>query len=88
MQINADISTRLSICYCQTIGFIPYLAQDFRNQEKVEDKKKNLQPARLQIPLHSENGAPGGIRTHDPLLRRQLLYPLSYQGTYFELKIS
>ncbi len=26
------------------------------------------------------NGAPGGDRTHDPLLRRQLLYPLSYQG--------
>gem|GEM_PF-4379949 len=25
-------------------------------------------------------GALGGIRTHDPLLRRQLLYPLSYQG--------
>jgi hypothetical protein len=23
-------------------------------------------------------GAPGGIRTPDPLLRRQLLYPLSY----------
>jgi hypothetical protein len=22
-----------------------------------------------------ENGAPGGSRTHDPLLRRQLLYP-------------
>ena len=27
-----------------------------------------------------KNGAPGGDRTHDPLLRRQLLYPLSYQG--------
>ena len=24
-------------------------------------------------------GVPGGIRTHDPLLRRQLLYPLSYR---------
>ena len=29
-----------------------------------------------------KNGAPGGDRTHDPLLRRQLLYPLSYQGTH------
>ncbi len=27
-----------------------------------------------------KDGAPGGNRTHDPLLRRQLLYPLSYQG--------
>ena len=25
-------------------------------------------------------GAPGGIRTHDLLLRRQTLYPLSYRG--------
>ena len=25
------------------------------------------------------SGVPGGIRTHDPLLRRQLLYPLSYR---------
>ena len=24
-------------------------------------------------------GVPGGIRTHDPLLRRQPLYPLSYR---------
>ena len=27
-------------------------------------------------------GAPGGIRTPDPLLRRQLLYPLSYGRTH------
>ena len=26
-------------------------------------------------------GAPGGIRTPDPLLRRQLLFPLSYGRT-------
>ena len=25
-------------------------------------------------------GVPGGIRTHDPLLRRQLLYPAELQG--------
>ena len=30
------------------------------------------------------DGAPGGIRTHDPLLRRQTLYPLSYRGTHEE----
>jgi hypothetical protein len=26
-------------------------------------------------------GTPGWTRTNDPLLRRQLLYPLSYGGT-------
>ena len=26
-----------------------------------------------------KHGVPGGIRTHDPLLRRQPLYPLSYR---------
>ncbi len=26
--------------------------------------------------------APGGIRTHNLLLRRQLLYPLSYRGMH------
>jgi hypothetical protein len=29
--------------------------------------------------LASISGVPGGIRTHDPLLRRQPLYPLSYR---------
>jgi hypothetical protein len=27
-------------------------------------------------------GVPGGIRTHGPLLRRQLLYPLSYRDSF------
>ncbi len=27
------------------------------------------------------NGAPGGIRTHDPQLRKLVLYPLSYGRT-------
>ena len=31
--------------------------------------------------LASNSGVPGGIRTHDPLLRRQPLYPLSYRDT-------
>ena len=26
------------------------------------------------------NGAPGGIRTHDQLIKSQLLYQLSYRG--------
>lgn len=29
------------------------------------------------------SGTPGAIRTHDRLLRRQLLYPLSYGGTLY-----
>ena len=28
----------------------------------------------------SYSGVPGGIRTHDPLLRRQPLYPAELQG--------
>ena len=28
----------------------------------------------------SYSGVPGEIRTHDPLLRRQLLYPAELQG--------
>ena len=35
----------------------------------------------ILLKFEHKNGAPGGDRTHDPLLRRQLLYPLSYQGT-------
>jgi hypothetical protein len=30
--------------------------------------------------LKLENGAPGGIRTHDQLIKSQLLYQLSYRG--------
>jgi hypothetical protein len=30
--------------------------------------------------LKFENGAPGGIRTHDQLIKSQLLYQLSYRG--------
>ena len=29
--------------------------------------------------LEGTSGVPGGIRTRDPLLRRQPLYPLSYR---------
>ena len=29
--------------------------------------------------FNSFGGVPGGIRTHDPLLRRQSLFPLSYR---------
>jgi hypothetical protein len=30
--------------------------------------------------LASNNGLPGGTRTHDHLLRRQMLYPAELQG--------
>ena len=32
------------------------------------------------IQIEAKNGVPGGIRTHDPLLRRQLLCPTELQG--------
>ena len=45
----------------------------------------------VQTPQHAcskeEDGAPGGIRTPDLLIRSQLLYPLSY-GRTFVLKES
>ena len=34
--------------------------------------------------LRSGVGVPGGIRTHDPPLRRRPLYPLSYGDTEVE----
>lgn len=43
------------------------MSQETRNQEK--SKRLNLWNLRLK------NGSPGGIRTHDHLLRRQVLYP-------------
>ena len=35
--------------------------------------------------LTKKNGTPGGNRTHDKLLRRQLLYPLSYRSTNYNI---
>jgi hypothetical protein len=32
------------------------------------------------VDLQGENGAPGGARTPDPLLRRQMLYPAELQA--------
>ena len=45
---------------------------------KKRETNENALPAYVQV--FEKNGAPGGDRTPDPLLRRQLLYPLSYQG--------
>src|SRR5262249_41629271 len=38
----------------------------------------NCFPLLLLLRCYRKNGAPGGIRTHDPWLRRPILYPLSY----------
>ena len=38
---------------------------------------------RIYPNLKLKSGVPGGIRTHDPLLRRQLLYPTELQGRIF-----
>ena len=38
--------------------------------------------------ISSNCGVPGGIRTHDPLLRRQPLCPTELQGQYLLLKCS
>ena len=37
----------------------------------------------IKAEKRQKNGAPGRNRTCDPLLRRQLLYPLSYQGAIY-----
>ena len=44
-----------------------------------EKAKKNGGTTKGIGNLASKYGVPGGIRTHDPLLRRQPLYPLSYR---------
>ena len=44
-------------------------------------KQKTLEQQNHQN-LATQNGVPGETRTHDPLLRRQLLYPLSYRDVY------
>ena len=40
----------------------------------------NLNNKKIQI--KKKNGTPGGNRTHDHLIRSQMLYPLSYRGVY------
>ena len=49
---------------------------------KIRISKKTLRAIRKKSLNVSYDGVPGGIRTHDPLLRRQPLYPLSYRDSY------
>ena len=46
----------------------------------METKSREQKLGTTGTNYRKKNGAPGGIRTHDPLLRRQPLYPLSYRG--------
>ena len=61
-----------------------YLA-DFLSQKA---KKKGLQ----QLQALFNDGAPGRIRTHDPLVRSQVLYPTELRaqgrGVYHRLRIT
>ena len=50
--------------------------------DNIRISKATMRKIRKET-LHSEyDGVPGGIRTHDPLLRRQPLCPLSYRDLY------
>ncbi len=39
------------------------------------------------IESEAKSGVPGGIRTHDPLLRRQPLCPTELQGRLFTIQM-
>ena len=47
---------------------------------KIRVSKKNIRKFKGKTSDISYDGVPGGIRTHDPLLRRQPLYPTELQG--------
>ena len=46
---------------------------------KIRVSKKTMRTIRKKPLNVSYDGVPGRIRTDDPLLRRQPLYPLSYR---------
>ena len=54
-------------------------AQKVKQFVKQTVNGKNLEKT-LSENLASKSGIPGEIRTHDPLLRRQLLCPAELQG--------
>ncbi len=51
--------------------------------------KQNGKPRRLKVGIMAnlklKSGIPGAIRTLDPLLRRQLLYPTELQDHPYEI---
>ena len=42
---------------------------------KTRGLSKTIKSTQFHLKLVQKSGAPGGTRTHDPLLRRQMLYP-------------
>ncbi len=56
--------------------------QSVKQNIPIAIKQPSSQTIRQGLQANSGgiNGVPGGTRTHDPLLRRQLLYPAELQG--------
>jgi hypothetical protein len=46
--------------------------------ESLWDRKS----LKLEVFIYLKSGAPGGIRTHDPCLRRAVLYPAELQAHF------
>jgi hypothetical protein len=59
------------------LRFKRWSRRDFTHIGEGRQKRSVTDPARK---CHSENGAPGGIRTHDHRLRRAVLYPAELQA--------
>ena len=51
-----------------------------RGDDAAPETVTDLNGESTPHPLATYAGIPGGIRTHDPLLRRQPLYPAELQG--------
>lgn len=54
-------------------------------REKKNDRPMSAASSR-KCSNHMISGVPGGIRTPDPLFRRQVLYPLSYRHTVYSIE--
>ena len=67
------------VCKKQYTTFqISYYIKLPKDKKKTEFKPEKIRENQIQI-LMKENGGLAGIRTQDPLLKRQVLLPLSYQ---------
>ena len=76
-----DFSIRASLKYIRRFsGIFPEFTPVFRNFSGVCTRSHKTSGDCNILILMVINGSPGGDRTHDQLLRRQLLYPLSYRA--------
>ena len=76
-----DFSIRASLKYIRRFsGIFPEFTPVFRNFSGVRTRSHKTSGDCNILILRVINGSPGGDRTHDQLLRRQLLYPLSYRA--------